>query len=384
MRKLQPDIIRELSTRMVGMDMGEHLAQMPLSERLKLLKGIAVKASKHALLKEENSWDSEDVSIVASVGSAIMLARSIFIESGQNVYSMGPKARETFSKLKLGKLAPKDLKLPFKGIYIDIGTNSGLKIWGGPRTKWHEVEGAYVYAIPEGLIATSDEGSLERPEVIGVILWGPCNSRSIDPTDDAIFNVMLRTDKLTSGVDAEKHFKSILSGKRFAQATDETSDELLGAREGLSKNSIPDIVKAVRIVLNSILYITSAEPEISEDPRVTEKRAIEKKLLKAGPSKKGKLKRRLAKHSTCVIRQLAPSLEASGNSYSKGSGVSLHTVSAHWHRYWVKSGHRLWETGQQEDDKGRRIVRIFVSEYKKGDDLAGRITSRRYKIEEPS
>lgn len=387
MRKIQPDIMEALSRDLVGFDMAQHLAEMPMKKRIESLTALSESAVSQATREDYRGgpWGHQDASIASAVGTAIMLARSMFLESGKNVYSMGPKARSTFASLKLGKLGPKDVLLPFKCIYLDIGSDSGMYIWGGPRTEWHEVEGAYVYTIGEGLIRASPTVSSDSPPCLGVILWGPANDKSIDGTDDAVFNIMLRTDTLTSGVDAEKHFKGILQGTSFVQAGNAAhKDPGVKERAGLSNNSVPTLVKAARLVLNAVLYITSASPEVSPDPRTLEKTALEARLTRAGCSKKKRLERKLEKHSSCYIRQLAPGLERGPViAGSVGPGVARHHVCAHWHRYWVKEGHPLWDRGQLEDAKGKRLVRIYVAEHYRGNDMAGRVSSRTYKLEEP-
>lgn len=308
------------------------------------------------------------------LGIKITLAASEFLNSGKNVYRVGPRLHRMFQGMSLNKITKEEMSLPYKGFYVEV-RDSTIPVWGGKHTLWHDLKGIYVYYIPEG-VAHSKGRSVG--ECWGVIMWGGPNDKSVDAQDDAVYQLTIALDEaFENGL--ETYIKNITAEK----AEDASGPDYLPTDQKVFNQRNKSIMSAIRIVFNTVLYVTSCNPEMRVSQDTLDREELEKALGRAKSSKKKvKLARRLEKKSVCYIRDLAPSLESAPKEASVSTeGIAEHKVAAHWHRYWVGRNHEKYAEGVLENEKGRRLVRIFVEEYNRGTDLAGRIVSRTYVVE---
>ena len=224
--------------------------------------------------------------------------------------------------------------------------DESIKLWGGDRTKWHVLRGIYAHKLPSGT-TTNREGFIQG-ECWQLMFWGAANEQSINKQDDALFYDIFSIDTVfNDGI--ENHFKSILD-----DPTKDASPEGLRPPEGAErKKRNAGLIKALRIFVNTVLYVTGSNPEISVGPETSRTNKLKAQINRAkSPGKIARLKRQLHNATKCNVHVLAPSIEKAG--ISRKDGTAKHTVKAHWHRYWVGSSHEKYATGVLSNESGKR------------------------------
>jgi hypothetical protein len=311
------------------------------------------------------------------IAITLALALERFTSSGRMVFSLGKKLCAALSGIKL-KVVRDELRLPFGSFFIDVSeAHPDIWIWGGDRTRWHRLGGAYLYVLPAGLVS-GEAGKPYKEESLGIIFWGKSNSNSIDASDDAVYHFIMPLSKIKSP-DVGEYIKDRFSTDNFWHAV---QDPLRSSDLSLDNKRSEEILKAFRLILNTVLYVTSDEPDIGLDSRTARRQVLEAKLFRAGPAKRPKVKRQLDKTTVCYIQRLAPGLEKSEEPTQSSSGVALHRVRAHFNRYWVGPSHEKYAKAKlKHPDQDKKLIKVFVSEYERGQDLAGRVTGRTYKLE---
>ena len=229
--------------------------------------------------------------------------------------------------------------------------NSGLKIWGGKDTKWHEVEGAFVTRT-QGRPAILDpvQGTLkieeDRPKphfgLLNIYLWGKENSLSKGPGDDASFWLALDLDEMhEKGQTLEQYLQTLLEDpERDATAKDYTP---LGQRldfvvssEGAPKEGLyQGATEAIRILMNAVLYIDSHEADLTPLPETEDeakRKELEATLKRLKSSKKRKrVESQLAKLPQERIVWLGKNSQGSeSESPGERSPGVRHWVRGHW------------------------------------------------------
>ena len=346
----------------------EYLCEMPIKSRMKLL-GILTDDAKALISKmpeEALKGLPGGPEIDTQTGQRLMLAVSCFVESGRPVYRVGKELQKAFVGMNLNKITKEEVTLPEDGLYIDVeNADESIKLWGGDRTKWHVLRGIYAHKLPPGT-TTNREGFIQG-ECWQLMFWGAANEESLNPQDDALFYDIFSVDTVfKNGI--ERHFKSILE-----DPSKDASPEGLRPPEGAERKKRNEgLIKALRIFINTVLYVTGSNPETSVGPETARTNKLKAQVNRAkSPGKISRIKRQLNNATKCNVRVLAPSIEKSG--ISRKDGTAKHTVKAHWHRYWVGSSHEKYETGVLSNDSGKRLVRLFVEEYTRGEDLSERL-----------
>lgn len=128
---------------------------------------------------------------------------------GQEVVVVGPRMQASFARTDLSRVAPTDFRLPYPCFYLAT-PGSKMEIWGGPDTRWHPIEGAYVYWEPT------------RPGELMVLVWGGPNAASASQYDDAMFFFSLNMEELVG-----------LAGLNLEQRVEELSGFLQGPLENI-------------------------------------------------------------------------------------------------------------------------------------------------------
>lgn len=289
---------------------------------------------------------------------------------GQNSYVVGPRVQDLFRRTDLSKITPEMVVEPQTSFYVAL-PDCPWRIWGGDRTRWHNVEGVYVAfvdAVDRGDLAPRDMGTVpmseldaSRDKCIQILLWGGPNERSIVPTDDALLWFGINLDQwMRKGEDIETFFRhnAVMTGGIEAEddPLDPFSVPILPAdEEGVSEQR-ETLVNIMRLVLNVCLYMSSDDAETETVDNKEEAANLRAQIArKKAEGKRKKLERRLQNLPRTRVVYVGPLFEQMAEKERReqlrGAGGSHespieHAVKPHWQHYWVGSG----------DDR-RRILR---------------------------
>jgi hypothetical protein len=288
---------------------------------------------------------------------------------GQNTFVVGPKVQELFRRTKLAKVTPEMIVPPASAFYIGVA-DCPWQLWGGERTKLHNLTGIYVSFSkvfqgpqPPGGYKYGDElpPGVEVHDCINIMLWGEANERSLDKFDDTVLWFSISLDRwIKGGMDLETFFEN--HSVMTAEADDlkdwnPTANEL----DPFAPAYVPEdesalaiqremLVNVLRLVLNVCLYMGSEDPDLIVKDGKDKALELQKKIsTKKSPGKRKKLERQLANLSRTRLVYVGPMFEelpapdrraATAREYEGGTHASPieHGVSPHWQRYHVGSG----------------------------------------------
>jgi len=186
-----------------------------------------------------------------------------FRVAGRQVFVLPPTMQDMLAETSMDGVQFKEVKFPYPCFYVAL-PKSNLRLWGGERTKWHTLAGVMVQNIGNN--------------ALNLYLWAPPNERSQGPGDDAAFWACLRYER--DGRDMEQTVREVLADPKTEQPV---KDDLtpLGQQLDLALDhlTIPDevrqelyedVVKAVRIVVNALMYLDAVGAEQERDPACVE------------------------------------------------------------------------------------------------------------------
>lgn len=301
---------------------------------------------------------------------------------GQQVFVVGPTLSEMFQNTSL-RGAPGDMvRFPYDAFYIAL-PDSGMRLWGGNNTGWHEMAGILV--------------SKSNDRVFRLYLWGAENEYSVTVGDDASFWLELDLETIQrDGVDLEQYAENLLNDPRrdwsvyVKDAPD--SDPVLAS--GLTRtNSHPPVpldavrtevkrvaIASIRIVLNLAIYLQSQAAERTSHPAFDRVRAERKRIedeakRKKNPAKRKRLLRELERlsdaHVTWLGKTIEETVEAQEAAYrNSGGGPRV--------RFWVR-GH-WWPRLDNLAARARHGGIRWVQPYLKNRDADEAEPSRHYKF----
>lgn len=213
----------------------------------------------------------------------LTLSLAYYKWTGSNTFVVPGAMRKALEKTSLEEVTADDLKLPFPCVFIAL-PGCDHELWGGPRTQWHQCAGVFlVRPTPE--VGLYDE---ER-DLITVYLWGVENERSDSPGDDASFWLTIDLNEMRQmQMDLEQYLFMMLEDEK----RDETSNDLLplGLRlelgtempKGANRTKLVNsMVSILRIAINTLVYLDTDEPDVSEDPDAKKKREERKEARAA-------------------------------------------------------------------------------------------------------
>lgn len=183
--------------------------------------------------------------------------------AGRQVFVLPPTMQDMLSETSMEGVRYKEVKFPYPCFYVAL-PKSNLRLWGGERTKWHTLAGVMVQNIGD--------------DAMNLYLWAPPNEHSQGPGDDAAFWACLRYDR--DGRDMEQTVRTVLTAPKaehpvkddltpLGQELDLAFDHLAVTDE-VRQELHEDVVKAVRIVVNALMYLDSAGAEQERDPACVE------------------------------------------------------------------------------------------------------------------
>jgi len=279
---------------------------------------------------------------------------------GQNTYVVGPRVRELFRRTELARVTEDLLEAPVEAFYVAL-PDCPWTIWGGARTRQHEVRGVYV-TFSKSVTAPGRTDAAPR---IHLMVWGSPNQRSLGPGDDALLWFSIDLGRcFSSGEDFESFFRrtSVMTTEPGSAEEAEWGGgdpfDALGApllpeeREVLLEQR-ETLIKLLRVVLNVCLYVSSEEPDLEVTDNEEVVRDLRRQAArKKSPGRRRKLERRIANLPRVRIVYVGPLFEELGKSGNGGGARGTHAspveheVPPHYQHYWVGSG----------DDR-RRVLR---------------------------
>lgn len=322
-----------------------HVAQQFLEEMLQHPEGA--KADVAGFLRNEQGWEPS-----GALGVESMVKYAYF---GQQTFQIGPELQEMFRQTSLESIPREALLLPYPCFYLDL-PDCPWKIWGGTRTGWHDLAGAYVMLKDDYLV---------------LLMWGRENDKSFGPGDDATVWMKISLDEcFNDHGDIEKYLDWILQpGQTERMNNDAGIEGDVGIEVHMKQKQA--YINVYRIAINLILYL---QTEAAETDKETNGRAADltKKIARAkNPGKKKKLQRHLAKLSKATIVKVGQTIEAKMAATRSLPGVKrAQWVRGHWHRYWTGKGRTT-------------LVPRWIHPYPKNVGAEAKVEKRTYEVDPP-
>ena len=257
-----------------------------------------------------------------------------FCRAGRQAFEIGPELCEQFAATDLSNVTAEHVRMPYSAFYLSIPEGTA-QIWGGSRTRFHDVEGVYV-------------SENHKTKNLMLVIFGAANERSRDDLDDGVVFIKLNICKMKQDDQnfqdyVEKTLSKVLTyepSNFLDDPTDVLDSENL-KRSGLLRKHTDDCIRVLaRIVVNSILYISSPKSEIETDEdRERDSIAIEtlcKNETRLKPGKLKKLATKISKRKKTRLSQLAPTLEKELTEKTRAG----FWVRGHWQIYWTGEGRK--------------------------------------------
>jgi hypothetical protein len=290
-------------------------------------------------------------------------------QAGSQTFVVPEGMQEALGRTSLEAVGPWDIKLPYEYLYVAL-PSCEYEIWGGERTGWHKVGGAFVYLNEEdtprqvynprlGLYESEDSrfNGIPNPGYLNIYLWGMENENSKVPGDDASLYMTINLQEMIAlDLDLEEYLRVMLTQKRQTRSavggapsrvfrevsplgvefdifTDLPTDD--ESRFRLVNNTI----HTLRVLFNALLYLGSDGAELEPDEatvqadREREEAAKTLKRLKSG-SKRKKVERKLEKlpkERVVWVGRSVPSSKEARESDPNDRGPGRRTwVRGHW------------------------------------------------------
>lgn len=294
---------------------------------------------------------------------ALIYSMVNYARSGSQSFVVGPRLQEMLANTSLSQVGVDELRLPYPGFYVAF-PSSPWKVWGGERTKWHDLGGVYVTLTENSLI----DGSTK----VMFFVWGNTNEKSTDPGDDAGFWFNVDLSRVETHRDVESYVVNMMEGD------DGELDEIGGCRDPEVRENARELaVNIVRVVFNLAQYLSSegAETKATQDRSGNRHRSrMVKKLRKAKGPRRKYLQGQLDRLGTPgVVTFVGPSIEKSyqeAASKAPGRTVMRHWVRGHW---------KMVRFGPRSEAPSYR--RKWIQPYERGE--GEMVPSRDYHVEGP-
>ena len=275
---------------------------------------------------------------------------------GQQTFVVPPGMQRALGRTSLAGVGAEEVKFPFSSLYVALPGYT-KEIWGGGQTKWHQIRGVFVWhEVGERCMVNPAAEEASFPEedrgMLHLYIWGEENAASQHQGDDASMWFALDLNESESrGEDLEQYLSRVL-GDRSREVHDYNPELPQDLASAMGLAGIPvdahkferqkaEVVDAIRVVFNTLLYLSSTGAEVEEDPSTAtakvERADIEKQLGRMKNLNKGKakrLKKRLLELPTDTVtwvgRSVAARTAASPGARGSGSAQRSHWVRGHW------------------------------------------------------
>jgi hypothetical protein len=274
---------------------------------------------------------------------------------GQQTFQIGPELQEMFCQTSLESVPREALLLPYPCFYLDL-PKCPWKIWGGDRTGWHTLSGAYVMLKDDYLV---------------IVMWGRENKSSAGIGDDATVWMKISLDEcFTDHGDIENYLDWLLQPGQSSRMSNDSGVEGPSGMEIHLKQK-EAYTNTYRVAINLILYLQTEAAETDKDKN-NRAEDLTKKIARAkNPGKKKKHERQLAKLSKATIVKVGQTLEAKMAATRSLPGVRrAQWVRGHWHRYWTGKGRTT-------------LTPRWIHPYPKNVDAEAVVEKRTYEVTQP-
>jgi len=347
----------------------DHVAQSEVGYLFRMSQGALVELDHYRLCGGMGTAAFEAMRpLLGTAGSNMHHQMVTWERCGQHVYVVGPHVAQALSNTDLTGVTADMVEGDAPCFYVAL-RDSDWKIWGGPETRYHRLDGFYVT-----ISLRKDVSGRLRP-ALSFMLWGQANERSTGPLDDACFWFSIPND--VAG-DLEEVY-----GKGPAMPDDGGLDESRDDYLGSLLDGAPADVQAeqrqlcrtvYRLSINLLLYLDSQQPDVEDDTSAQDRRReLEDKASRAkSDGKRKKILRRLKALPTTRVRYVGLGIEDAMAAAEERRNVPTerqvgdrrsprkHVVRPHWRHYWVGSG------------ADRRKVRKWIALYERGSGDADR------------
>lgn len=241
---------------------------------------------------------------------------------GCQCFNMGKRLIEMFTRTSLKNVKAEHIRLPYSGFYISLPEGT-ISMWGGSRTKEHDICGIYVRK------AYYFEDKID----ISFSMIGLPNERSVNYFDDtaAWCGLAFRQIEEAGNLD-------LLLDQQLQGPAGWLPD---GIVEGspLHEKQLRNLKLAARISINLCLYLSTNKADCELDERSARERqrrsVIEARLnKKSGATQRHNLARKATRLTCARVYYVGESIE---NAEPRRS-VDGHWVRAHLHSYRVGPG----------------------------------------------
>ena len=249
----------------------------------------------------------------------------LYFDRGRQNFRVGPVLEEMLANTRVMNVPKEMLKFPFDAFYIEL-EGSSRTVYDGEGEN-HPLRGVYVISGWRG-----------EPDCMKVVYWGSSNTsypKRSEGLRDGVnwFTVNLKDcqRRQSGGLMLESYFSALIEDDSLLSLTGE---EVVPIGE-LRKNVNATLVYVLRLIINTVLYINSQNPEstLIKKPRVAVPRRLQNKFPQCG----------------AVTIKLGRSLESSKMRRVFLSGDASykrrHYRVGHWREVWV--GKRTNENGEK-------------------------------------
>jgi len=246
---------------------------------------------------------------VADVGAYSALSALHYLNSGEQVFALTPWQQQIFTLTDLPK-GDVDIQYPYPGFFVALPERTEM-LWGGTRTGWHRLCGAYVVQDP-------------LTKGIAVVCVGRPTKNSRSVLDDAALYFHIAPKYFN---DLEGWLKTLPTKPlHYAQEIDSAN------REAERKNRNHVMAEIARLVLNFLVYLTTPNPDVALSTWFNERRRYLKKRGKKG-------RRELDSLPTTPIRVVGSTIQRTATARLRETqDLTLHWVRGHYRRYRVGPG----------------------------------------------
>lgn len=204
-------------------------------------------------------------------------------QNGCQTFIVPEGMQEALSKTSLDSVGAWDVKMPYPYLYIALPGCQEV-IWGGNRTQWHKVGGAFLFQNDSQAPLVYDPSRGEwvqkrttspHPGHMTLYIWGMENEKSEIEGDDASFYLTLDFGVMEQhGLDLEQFIEHVITNDENAiqpaKGAPNVIQEALGvdlptfdsARNSLTAN----VRRTLRIIFNALLYMGSENADLETDP----------------------------------------------------------------------------------------------------------------------
>jgi hypothetical protein len=318
---------------------------------------------------------------------------------GKQVLEVDPNLQKALAETSLEAVVAEDIKSPHQTVWMSF-PDSDIKAWGGGKTGWHKVVGAFV-SVEVGFRKYYDSDlrafrslSVENDAgALNIMVWGEENEKSQGVGDDAISWVTVDLQEMREqGSDLESYLKQLLADNsrnetldglsEFAKKMNVLTEPPRGAQEGVFRDQMR---KIVRVIVNTLLYLNSQNPLVELDPEsIAQAERLENmkdsyaRLKSAG--KKRKIERKIHKAHSKALRTLwvgkgtgAPVSRNSRATSARESSGEPFWVRGHW---WPRKRTIRERIAEQESRvaKAEKESSVAVQELREASKATGGLT----------